>query len=68
MVTYNLPYVRGEENIHGEWDPVVHFDIINVAFFGPSIGAVRQALDNPRVGKAVMMDIILEVFNLSQTE
>jgi len=67
--TYDSPNNLWEENIHRERNPIVNLGFIEITFLRPRDGsACSHLLDDPRICELIMMNIILEVFKLFQTE
>ena len=69
QTAYDSPDYFREKNVHGEWNPIINLDFIEIGFLRPRDGsASSHLLDDPRICELIMMDIILKVFKLFQTE
>lgn len=66
---YNFPNLRSLKDIHRKRDPFRNLDGIKVEIAGPGFcPSISQVLDDPRIGKSVMVDIVLKVLDLLEAK
>jgi hypothetical protein len=69
LLAYDFTNLRREKDVHWQRDPFFHFYRIKVEILGPGfLPSISQFLDYSRICESLMVDIVLEVFDLPQAE